>query len=152
MKRILLSLLSRQTSARLQAHRPPPLSYKYHRLGKAKDIRILRIEPGARPAEVRCTLQRVPFCDSPKCEALSYTWGYGSRTAHILCDELKLPVTENLLQALHHLRHKDALSMFWVDQICVSQEDLQERSQQVRLMGSIFHQAERVVIWLGNAT
>lgn len=38
-----------------------------------------------------------------------------------------------------------------VDSVCVNQEDLNERSQQVRLMSRIYSKARQVVIWLGEA-
>jgi len=61
-------------------------------------------------------------------------------------------ITENLYLALHRFRQKDAPTRFWIDQICVNQENLQERNQQVQLMGSIYRQAERVMIWLGEGS
>jgi hypothetical protein len=39
-----------------------------------------------------------------------------------------------------------------VDAICINQKDTQERNAQVRIMRSIYQQAERTVIWLGEAT
>lgn len=39
--------------------------------------------------------------------------------------------------------------MMWID-VCVNQEDLEERSQQVRLMKDIYSQTWQVVVWLGE--
>jgi hypothetical protein len=36
------------------------------------------------------------------------------------------------------------------DALCISQDDLKERADQVRLMSSIYSQAEYVYIWLGE--
>jgi len=38
---------------------------------------------------------------------------------------------------------------FWTDQVCINQEDLEEKEQQVKLMSAIFRQARLVVGWLG---
>ena len=38
----------------------------------------------------------------------------------------------------------------WIDQICINQEDMAERSTQVTLMGQIFEQAQCTVVWLGE--
>ena len=38
----------------------------------------------------------------------------------------------------------------WIDQICINQEDLQERGKQVELMRYIYRRAINVVIWLGD--
>jgi hypothetical protein len=36
--------------------------------------------------------------------------------------------------------------------VCINQDDLTERGEQVQQMGSIYSEAERVIIWLGEAT
>ncbi|KAL8307518.1 hypothetical protein RB597_000953 [Gaeumannomyces tritici] len=38
----------------------------------------------------------------------------------------------------------------WIDAVCINQHDLDERSSQVSLMGTIFATASSVVIWLGD--
>lgn len=56
----------------------------------------------------------------------------------------------NLRDALHGVRHASDAMTLWADAVCINQEDLQEQEQQVRLMASIFGQAEHVVAWLGE--
>ena len=55
----------------------------------------------------------------------------------------------SLYYALHHLRQPDQSRYLWIDAICINQEDLDERSQQVGLMRQIYSQASHVVVWLG---
>jgi hypothetical protein len=43
---------------------------------------------------------------------------------------------------------KDVL--LWVDAICINQEDYDERSHQVKMMGMIYARASAVMIWLGK--
>lgn len=38
---------------------------------------------------------------------------------------------------------------FWVDQICIDQNSVEEKNQQVALMGEIFQHAEETIAWLG---
>lgn len=38
----------------------------------------------------------------------------------------------------------------WIDQVCIDQSNLAERSQQVRLMGEVYTKAESVIAWLGE--
>jgi hypothetical protein len=38
----------------------------------------------------------------------------------------------------------------WIDAVCIDQENIDERTKQVRRMRSIYRDAERVVIWLGG--
>lgn len=45
-----------------------------------------------------------------------------------------------------HLGH----SKLWIDAICINQDDLQEKSEQVNVMHRIFTQASFVTIWLGK--
>lgn len=60
-----------------------------------------------------------------------------------------LAVTQNLAQALPYLQLKGMSRTLWVDAICINQQDLAERSQQVKLMADIYGQAEQVIAWLG---
>jgi hypothetical protein len=39
----------------------------------------------------------------------------------------------------------------WVDAICIDQSNPDERSQQVQLMGQIYRNAQRVLVWLGHS-
>ncbi|KAG8532915.1 uncharacterized protein KY384_002793 [Bacidia gigantensis] len=39
--------------------------------------------------------------------------------------------------------------LVWADAVCIDQQNLGERDQQVKLMGSIYSQAQMVLIWLG---
>jgi hypothetical protein len=41
---------------------------------------------------------------------------------------------------------------FWIDPLCINQDDYQERSQQVQIMGDIFQEASIVIAWLGSAS
>lgn len=40
----------------------------------------------------------------------------------------------------------------WIDALCINQEDVAERAQQVKLMGRIYQRASAVKIWLGKET
>jgi hypothetical protein len=85
-------------------------------------------------------------------EALSYTWGDTKRTARITLNGRSLLVTENLYTALLHLRSSSEDRIMWIDAICIDQDNWEERGHQVQLMGDIYQQAERVVVWLGRGT
>jgi hypothetical protein len=40
----------------------------------------------------------------------------------------------------------------WIDFVCINHDDLDERNQQVKLMRDIYATANRVIVWLGNAS
>lgn len=102
-----------------------------------------------------------PYCrrTAPPYIALSYTWGpapyqKGRSASTIysmtLNDEL-FPVQQNLYDALRHLgRHvRKRNQFFWVDALCINQNDISERSEQVRHMKEIYEGAASTFAWLG---
>jgi hypothetical protein len=115
-------------------------------------IRLLSISPGSFNDAITCTLHVVRLSSTIRYESLSYVWGKRSPTGslHIHLNNRTIPVTPNLYSALRQLRHPHSYRSLWVDQLCINQEDLLERSQQVRLMSQIYRSADRVVVWLGE--
>jgi hypothetical protein len=86
----------------------------------------------------------------PAYEALSYVWGDTKSSARILLNGVEFDVTENLGAALIHLRSATSERTLWVDAICINQDNILERNEQVRQMGSIYEQATGVIVWLGR--
>lgn len=135
----------------------PPYTYKP--LDRSADsIRLLVLDKISRPTpsssgHITCRLITTKFADKPKYEALSYTWGSPNNLGTILVDGHKMIVRENLLWALQSLCGVNG-RVLWVDAICINQDDLEERNQQVSLMAFIYRRAQAVLIWLGhlNAT
>jgi hypothetical protein len=41
------------------------------------------------------------------------------------------------------------LNYLWIDEICINQQDLEERSAQIAIMGDIYRAAQSVLVWLG---
>lgn len=56
----------------------------------------------------------------------------------------------NLEKALRRMRNESQEITFWVDAICINQLDIDERSQQVELMGMIYKSARECILWLGE--
>ena len=50
------------------------------------------------------------------------------------------------------MRSGAEVKKLWVDQICINQHDLDEKSAQVSIMGAIYRLAAQVIIWLGPAS
>jgi hypothetical protein len=95
-----------------------------------------------------------PFLDEgrPSYEALSYCWGDATRLQPVLCNGNSiLWVTQNLSNALQRMRPENGSRILWVDAICINQEDLLEKSWQVRMMADIYLGAESVLAWLGKS-
>ena len=66
-----------------------------------------------------------------------------------MCDGQPSSITANLADAIRSLRLPDRPRTLWIDQICINQNDIAERSKQVLLMRDIYRNADRVISWLG---
>ena len=62
-----------------------------------------------------------------------------------------IKLTESLEQALRHFRTKERPRYLWADAVCIDQDNVQERSQQVAIMAQIFKASIRVLAWLGRS-
>jgi Heterokaryon incompatibility protein (HET) len=136
-----------------------PLSvYQYSSLSSATEfpIRLLKLKAGVGWSPLCCQLWHTALSESPPVfEALSYVWGPPeSEPARILVAEAPewrtLPILSNLREALYRLRHAKEDRFIWVDALCINQSDHDEKSQQVPMMGKIYHSARSVIIWLGE--
>lgn len=120
------------------------------------EVRVLTLHQGSEDQELQCTLRTVSLEDQPAFLALSYVWGSGTEKDSINIDGHVVPVTSNLATVLRKFRahHYDFLQLhslpLWIDAICINQADVEERSRQVRLMRTIFRQASRVLMWVGE--
>lgn len=113
----------------------------------------MTILPGNFSSKIRLDLHKEQFAeDSTKeFEALSYAWGSTKKLVDVYVGETgcqTIQVTRNLADALPYLRHQEKPRVLWIDAICVNQQDLGERSSQVKRMPDIYSKATRVV-WLG---
>lgn len=67
-----------------------------------------------------------------------------------MCEGKELLITQNLEAALKRVRSEEKVVSIWADQVCIDQNNLQERATQVGLMGQIYSTAGPVVTWLGS--
>jgi hypothetical protein len=88
--------------------------------------------------------------------AMSYVWG-GSREGYsIIINDCLFPVRENLYLLLSELWLRHSYEMFetgyWIDAICINQQDLEERAREVKKMKMICSEALEVRAWLTKHT
>ncbi|RYN79885.1 hypothetical protein AA0120_g10639 [Alternaria tenuissima] len=84
--------------------------------------------------------------------ALSYVWGDTADDRTIIVNDRIVYIRANLDVALRAFRDKCEFGdrfMLWVDAICINQDDLDERSRQIKMMRDIYASAWSVVAWLG---
>jgi hypothetical protein len=68
----------------------------------------------------------------------------------IECEQNEPDVTDNVRGLLNQMGDLDEEKLIWIDAICIDQKNLEERSQQVKLMGQIYSSTKSVDIWLGQ--
>ena len=130
-----------------------PLSRQYSDLyddiegtDTAKDLAI------SPKIESEYELQVVSIDDAPKYNALSYIWGAPEATKPVTVNGQVLLITENLDSALRHIPCADISPAIWIDSICIDQANDVEKTEQVRMMKSIYSNATLVIVWLGLPT
>ena len=117
-------------------------TFPYQPLDSSKsEIGIIILEPGTASSPLKCNLQHVSNANKSRAsyKALSYTWGPPEPTKLLSLDEIQIQVRENLWQALYHIRQEDASLRLWVDALCINQEDIPERNEQVSRMGILYN-------------
>jgi hypothetical protein len=71
----------------------------------------------------------------------------------IIVDGIPISVGKNLEKALRTLREIPEISngtRVWVDALCINQGDFEEKNVEVKQMGEIYREADRVVSYLGE--
>jgi hypothetical protein len=131
--------------------------YRYSPLPPGSEsIRLLRLMPHKdETAPIQCELFEYSLQESSTgthlYEALSYVWGSPETPKSISIDKHNLPVTANLHAALSRLRDRSFVRIIWADFVCINQEDEKEKERQIQSMAKIYGQANRVIVYLGEA-
>jgi hypothetical protein len=114
---------------------------------------LVHILPGVLEDRVECKLVHTFLGDDQEpYSALSYVWGELSHPLQINLEGRDFNVTANLGAALKQLRDTSATNVMWIDAISINQTDLNERSEQVSKMRTIYQRARSLYIWLGPST
>lgn len=140
--------------------------HQYSKLTSGRSIRLLRalnpLELGLKAYELvehklpETDIETLDVSSSPYV-AMSYCWGTSKASAPLLIttngQQSIIPVTLNAWEAIE--RTAPALThfkkTFWIDQVCIDQEDDVERAQQVEIMGEVYRRCWHCMIWLGPA-
>lgn len=129
----------------------------YLPLNKEKrEIRLLRLQM-PEEADLHFTLQEFSLDDCPEFVALSYRWGPKIELGPILINRIPFPPAKsksvppraNLRGFFEMIKVEEDASWVFVDAVCINQDDLDEKSSQVQLMGDIYRRADRVLAWMG---
>ncbi|PVI01867.1 hypothetical protein DM02DRAFT_560828 [Periconia macrospinosa] len=141
--------------------------YRYAPLSGPRSIRLVRIHHGADTDVVTCDVFEVSLDNQPVFEALSYTWDLDPEWSWtkleivedkkkeerpILCNGKTMHISMNLYHALTEFRRRRWTLPIWADQICINQNDREEKISQIAIMVDIYRSAACVNVWLGKVT
>jgi len=142
-----------------------------------EQVRLLRLAKGRRDDPIHCSLKVMPISKLEGSQlgyqALSYAWGQDAPTHEIFLQDVDLPsgdrqqeeyyrlaaaqavprrfyLRSNLHQALKRLRSETVDFWFWIDAICINQQDDVEKSHQLAKMLDIYCNSWNVSIWIGE--
>jgi hypothetical protein len=132
-------------------------AFQYERLTQPDTIRILQLQPSlnsSSPIHGILITARLSDYNTDLIEhyvALSYVWGSLEDPQTIILNRRLFKVTRNLSNALHGLREQHRVVPLWIDAICINQDDILERNQQIQMMADIYGIARHTVIYLGGS-
>jgi len=114
-------------------------------------FRLIKLIGKSRKNGFEFRMKTFSIANAPDYYALSYCWGEPGRKQAIMCENQILEVSSGLGEALEQLYTPSASGTrwLWIDQICIDQKNLFERTEQVRIMKVIYQRATKVIIWLG---
>ncbi|UPX20256.1 uncharacterized protein EKO05_0010495 [Ascochyta rabiei] len=131
----------------------------------AQNIRLIEVHQPSGPSLIPViTISETTIRDAPPAshappyDAISYTWGDAIAEDCIYirhCDALDMQKFETLIvrrncaDVLRQLAQFASSRYYWIDAICINQEDEDERAQQVALMGNVFGRAQCVLACVG---
>ncbi|KAK4064845.1 uncharacterized protein Triagg1_8844 [Trichoderma aggressivum f. europaeum] len=101
-----------------------------------------------------------PLAAAPAYHALSYTWGFARGVPEHEDAVFRYKgqggvpmfMPKNLLLALNRIIKLNEGTYYWIDSLCIDQENTRERSEQVSMMKEIYEHAAVVDVWLGPTT
>ncbi|GFF33938.1 heterokaryon incompatibility protein 6, OR allele [Aspergillus udagawae] len=145
--------LTQQTQSGGSSTGAHPVSvFAYEKLQSHDSIRVLDLQPGSAHDPLECRLYEYPLGQKPSWpqlyKAVSYVWGSMEKSGSIICNGAFLPITASLEQVLLRVRLAESSRTLWADAICINQDDILEKNQQVSIMDKIYEGARTVLFCL----
>lgn len=109
----------------------------------------MRISSSAN-SSLECEMRVFSLDEKPVYKALSYRCTEAPPTQKIWLNDRSFYLRPNLYNFFCQISGEETHWMF-IDAICIDQDNLDERSQQVRLMRDVYMGAIQVIAWLGDA-
>lgn len=128
--------------------------FTYQPLNGENPVRFLSLLPFELDGVIRCEIHHDDLSSYQPYHAVSYTWGPPEPTVLIQVSGKQLSVRENLFLFLRTMagKNSDGRQRLWIDALCIDQNNIEEKNQQVPQMGRIYSGAQSVLVWLGPAS
>lgn len=131
------------------------ISGSYHSM-PSKHIRLIRLSTNL-DDPVSGHLEVVALHKAPPYYAISHAWAENETTERLergyqieLCGSLSACITNLQRFSVRTSNLNPQLTYIWLDSISINQNDLDERSSQVAIMGKIYSRSIRTMVWLGQ--
>jgi hypothetical protein len=119
-------------------------AYKPLSSGQIRLLKINSVEP-----DIKITIEEVNLGTKPSYITISYCWEGQKPIKEIVANGLRLLVTENVHEILCTLFALNHGNYFWIDAVCIDQENISEKSIQIPMMTEIYSRCTKGVAWLG---
>ncbi|GME25796.1 Heterokaryon incompatibility protein [Neofusicoccum parvum] len=132
----------------------PNSYYPYQPLESESHIRLLKVTKRVDSPSRRGGLRRWSFSlvhvslnNAPPFETVSYAWVNTARPFSLPVEDAKdIAITKSVFDALPYLIQRSETGFLWLDQICINQDNKDERGHQVSLMGRVFTTSRRTIV------
>jgi hypothetical protein len=165
-----LPAASPSSSKRFSERKP----YKYKSL-KGNSIRLVKITGLGQVLTVK--IQHFKLEECPRYWAISYHWSKDSQPREFLTNRNAFSASSDVVDILNHIGYCETQEktqpssilewattnssdlgrfpgqeqiLIWIDAVCINQKDKAEKVTQIAIMGNIYRQAAKVVVWLGR--
>jgi hypothetical protein len=114
------------------------------------EFRLMRFESTGRDGAINVSLVNKSLDEAgDDFTAISYCWGSPTQPKRcIFVNGRPVVIFEALLTLLYHFQ-TFASGYYWIDAICIRQDDVLEKNTQIPLMTRIYSAPRKVDIWLG---
>jgi hypothetical protein len=136
----------------MELYKYQPLQRGYTRVfileGKSRSDKLVGMIAVIHTDEVK-----TPWTDWWPYKALSYCWGTPNQDEELAIldeedDSLSIiPISSNLATILRSFAEQGVTGPLWIDQICINQSDVDEKSYLIGKMSLIYSNAKSVLIW-----
>lgn len=121
--------------------------FHYHL--NSREIRLIRLTHD-HGTSIQCEISTFSLDKDITYVALSYLWTEPGATCTIHINGTKFDVRPNLFAYLELLRDEGNEEWTFINALCISQDDTDEKERQIPLMSEIYRRAQDVISCLGT--